>query len=103
MGEVIPLESAVVFSIQRLLKSKGAWEVKTSGVAKVGCPDILCCYRGIFVAIECKRPKIGKVTAKQHYELGKITDAGGVALIATSKRDVEKALRLIDMGLDNAR
>lgn len=100
MTSVIPLESAVVFSIQRLLVKRGAWWVKTSGVAKVGCPDLLCCYRGVFLAVECKRPQLGVVSPKQKHELAKINEAGGFAIVATHKSDVEKALRLIDLRLD---
>jgi Holliday junction resolvase len=96
MGSVVPLENAVVLRIQRLLVSRGAWFVKSTGVRKVGCPDLLCCYKGRFVAIEVKRqdPRTASygVTKKQELELQKINDAGGYALVAWTVEQVAAVL-----------
>lgn len=96
MAQVIPLESAVVKRICTYLKAKGAWWVKTTGVSKVGCPDLLVCYRGWFIALEVKRPQIGRVSVKQHAELSKIIEADGIAQVVTSVEEVDRILRLID-------
>ena len=47
-----------------------------------GVPDILVCYQGRFIAIECKAGK-GRVTALQQSNLESIEKAGGVALVVT--------------------
>lgn len=97
MGDCIPLESAVVRRIMRVLDARGAWYIKTTGVSKVGCPDIIACYKGQFVAIEVKRPG-GTTTRKQDHELRSIAGADGYACIAYSELQVEDLLDLVDTG-----
>lgn len=50
-----------------------------NGYGRVGIPDFICCYRGLFIAIECKAGK-GKTTALQDREISNIKDRGGIAL-----------------------
>jgi Holliday junction resolvase len=52
----------------------------TGGFGHSGVPDIVACYRGYFIAIECKAGK-GKTTALQDQQIEKIRTAGGVAII----------------------
>lgn len=53
-----------------------------------GCPDILACVKGRFVAIEVKRP--GEVpTTDQLACHDDIERAGGVVIVATSRKDVQ--------------
>lgn len=97
MGNVVPLESAVVRRIQRLLASRGAWNVKTTGIRKVGCPDLLCCYKGRFVALEVKRASTGYgATARQQHELLKIRQSDGYAQVVWHEDQVERILDGID-------
>lgn len=58
----------------------------------VGCSDILCCWRGRFVAIEVKRPG-NKPTLDQESFLQTVERSGGLAIVAYSVDDVEKELR----------
>ena len=51
-----------------------------TGFGRSGIPDIICCVRGHFLAIECKAGD-NKPTALQERELQKINEAGGVSLI----------------------
>jgi hypothetical protein len=51
------------------------------GLGRSGIPDIIGCYQGRFIAIECKAGK-GKTTALQERELQWIKDAGGFAVVA---------------------
>lgn len=51
-----------------------------TGYGRAGIPDIVCCANGMFLAIECKAGK-GTTTSLQDYELRKIRDAGGAALV----------------------
>lgn len=50
------------------------------GMGRVGIPDIICCLRGYFVAIECKAGS-HKPTALQTRELQRIRDAGGISMV----------------------
>ena len=50
------------------------------GMGRSGIPDIICCVRGKFLAIECKAGD-NKPTALQDRELQKINEAGGVTLV----------------------
>jgi hypothetical protein len=47
---------------------------------RAGIPDIIGCYNGRFVAIECKAGK-GKTTALQDRELAHIGNADGLAYV----------------------
>lgn len=56
-----------------------------------GFPDILCCYNGIFLALEIKTPT-GKPTEQQSKVIDDINDSHGVARIVRSIEDVIEAL-----------
>jgi hypothetical protein len=60
----------------------GLWSVKPRGgpFGKTGCPDILVCWHGFFVAIEVKSLE-GDTTPMQMIQLKAITKAGGVAAV----------------------
>lgn len=95
MSDVVAFESAIVRRITKLLAKRGAWYVKTTGVSKVGCPDIIACYKGAFLAIECKSAR-GTTSRKQNYELSCIREAGGLAIVASSVQPVADWLDAID-------
>jgi len=52
----------------------------TGGFGRSGVPDIVVCYCGIFVGIECKAGG-NKPTPLQDMEMTKIREAGGLTLI----------------------
>lgn len=52
----------------------------SNGFGRAGIPDIIVCYCGQFIAIECKAGK-NTTTALQRKELRAIEDAGGYALV----------------------
>ena len=68
--------------VKRVLHELGAYYAMpmTGGYGNSGVPDFLVCYRGAFVAIECKANG-GKTTALQDKHLADIRGAGGVSLI----------------------
>jgi hypothetical protein len=70
----------------------GCWAVKFPGVLQRGVPDILGVYRGVFFALEVKRPG-QKPTALQLAILGQIRGAGGRTAVVTSIPDVQVFLR----------
>ena len=65
-----------------LLKEHGAYYFfpVASGYGRMGIPDIVACYRGLFLGIECKAGG-NKPTALQEAEMEKIRQAGGSTLV----------------------
>lgn len=51
-----------------------------NGYGRAGIPDIICCFGGRFIAIECKAGK-GVTTALQDRELAAIRTAGGMTMV----------------------
>jgi Holliday junction resolvase len=66
----------------------------SNGFGRAGIPDIIACYRGQFIAIECKAGK-NITTALQRRELSAIESAGGYALVIneTNIEQVEAVLQ----------
>jgi len=90
-----PLESKVTKAIMAYLKGRGVWCFKVAGgpMQQRGVPDIICCWGGSFVALEVKRPELGRLTDLQALTIERIRAAGGVAEVVTS---VEEAVAVID-------
>lgn len=51
-----------------------------NGFGRTAIPDIICCVRGKFLAIECKAGTKG-ATALQERELSRIKNAGGTGIV----------------------
>jgi len=84
-------ETRLQKKILDFLLSIGAWTVKVQSANKTGVPDILCCYRGLFIAIELKRPsRKAEGSALQEYQIRKIKEAGGRAFVANNLATVEQ-------------
>lgn len=68
--------------IKKFLTDQGCWHVKFfgNGMTRKGVPDILACVNGKFVAIEVKAEN-GKPSELQKYNVRKIRESGGVAII----------------------
>jgi Holliday junction resolvase len=64
------------------LKKLGAYYFYpvTGGYGKSGVPDIIGCYEGLFLGLECKAGK-GKPTKLQELNLRLINEAGGYGII----------------------
>lgn len=75
-------EAKVKKKVVDILKERGAYYFfpVTGGYGRSGVPDIICCYRGIFFAFECKAGD-STVTALQQKNIDEILAAGGVALV----------------------
>ncbi len=64
----------------------------TGGYGRSGVPDIIACYNGCFIGIECKAGT-NKPTPLQEKNLSDIQAAGGVALVINEDNiDLVKAL-----------
>ena len=77
-------EGKVKEACKKYLKSIGAWFFMpvSNGMGQVGIPDIICCYKGIFVAVETKAPgKRGSTTANQDRVIQEIQNADGWAIV----------------------
>jgi len=75
-------ESKVKKKVHATLKSYGAYAVNYIGgqYANNGTPDILACFNGFFIGIECKAGR-GVPTALQIKNLRDIAKTGGLALV----------------------
>ena len=51
---------------------------------------------GRFIAVECKRPKGGRLSPAQKERIEDINEKGGLAFVATSGQDVLETLRVND-------
>jgi len=101
-----PRESRVVASVLAYLAHLPgcfAWR-NNSGVARiggrvvrfggVGSADILCCYRGRFIGVECKAAG-GRQSPLQARWQKKLEAAGGLYFLARSVEDVSEAVRAV--------
>ena len=93
-------EGKVKAKVVKLLKERGVYYFfpATFGMGRSGVPDIVCCVRGRFLAIECKAGK-NKPTALQEKELLAIHNAGGTALVINEDNINHVLYVLIGMGV----
>lgn len=98
----VPLESAITARIMRYLKDlapDGWWyKVWGSGMQRRGVPDIVGLYRGRFVALEVKRPQLGRASEMQMHTIELIRAAGGVAEIVTSREEARAIIERLEAG-----
>ena len=92
-------EAKVKKKVVDVLKKNGAYYFfpATGGYGRSGVPDIVCCYRGVFVAIECKAGT-NKPTPLQEAEMGKIKQAQGFVLVVNEDNIDDVATLLRDIG-----
>lgn len=78
----MPAEKTFENKVKKFLESQGAWHVKffANSFTKSGIPDILACVNGYFVGIEVKAQN-GKPSELQLYNIRKICEAGGFAIV----------------------
>ena len=99
-------EGRVKKQVKEYLKSIGAWYYMpvSNGMGRVGCPDILVCYQGLFMAFETKAPgKIRNVTANQQREIDDILRVNGLARVVDDVEQVKEAIRdkIIQAGISD--
>ena len=75
-------EAKVKAAVRKLLVEFGIYHFSpaANGFGRAGIPDIICCFGGRFIAIECKAGK-GVTTALQDKELAAIRTAGGMTMV----------------------
>lgn len=92
---------------EKKVKSKAAKTLKemgvyyfypaTGGYGSSGVPDIVCCYKGLFLGLECKAGK-NKPTELQKMNLEQIKKAGGIALVINEDNVVQLHALLTKLG-----
>jgi Holliday junction resolvase len=89
-------EKKVKTSVRKVLDRLGIYHFMPPGMGlgRSGIPDIIGCYNGRFIAIECKAGK-GKTTALQERELDSIKAAGGLTFVAREDNLEEMEGRLL--------
>ena len=92
-------ENTIVKGILAYLRSRDdcfCWKEHGGMYGTAGLPDIVCCYKGKFVAFEVKQPK-GKVTDLQRRTIEQINSAGGAAMVVRSVDEVKERLRDLEV------
>lgn len=75
-------EKKVKDKVKKILEKLGCYYFfpATGGFGKSGVPDIVICFKGHFVAIECKAGD-NKPTALQEMNMKKIRESGGSTIV----------------------
>lgn len=93
------LERDIVAAIKRYLVSLGKdvffWKEHGGPYGTSGVPDIIICYKGRFIGMECKLPG-GRLTELQKRAISKINLAGGIARRVESVADAQTIIQQAD-------
>ena len=93
------LERDIVAAIKRYLLTLGSdvffWKEHGGPYGTSGIPDIICCYKGRFIGMECKLPG-GRLTELQKRALDKINRAGGIARRVESVADAMEIIQQVE-------
>jgi hypothetical protein len=77
-------EGRVKEAVKKELKSRGIWYFMPmqNGFGVVGIPDFICCWEGLFLAIETKAPgKRSQTTPNQDRVIAEIKNHDGRAIV----------------------
>ncbi len=92
------IQRAILAYLKRLPECF-AWKEHGGIYGTAGIPDIICCYKGKFIAFEIKRPT-GKLTKIQELTIQRIKDAKGQAYKVTSLEEVKDKLKNLEVNFD---
>ena len=75
-------EGKVKKQVKKILDDLGAYHFSPmmDGFGRSGVPDIIACYKGMFIGIECKAGK-NEATALQKHNMDLIRQAGGYTTV----------------------
>ena len=91
-------ESVLVTKMIDLIRERGGYaeNIWGGGYQSAGIPDILVCYRGVFLGVEVKVGK-NKPSALQKAKVNMINQAGGLAVVTwDTTEQLEAMLDYID-------
>ncbi len=79
-------EGKVKDAVTKILKARGAYYFYpvAGGFGRSGIPDIIICYKGQFISIECKANG-NTPTPLQLAEMGKIDKARGLSMVVDER------------------
>jgi len=91
-------EAKVKKRVREMLDKLGIYHFSPPGMGlgRSGIPDIIACYNGHFIAIECKAGT-NKTTPLQERELNRIMNAGGETFVINEDNITELHERLLWM------
>ena len=87
-------ESDLIRKISEYLKTVPNlffWKEHGGMYGTAGIPDLIVCYKGRFIAFECKVGK-NKPTALQAITIGQIVATGGYAVVVRTVDEVRKII-----------
>ena len=97
------LERDIATAIKRYLASLGSdvffWKEHGGPYGCAGIPDIICCYKGRFLGLECKLPG-GRLTELQKRAIEKINRAGLDKKIRQEQQNIALRLAAVKQGTD---
>ena len=103
-GVVIMREKDFENQIKEYLKKMNCWYVKTwsNGIQREGIPDLIICVNGFFLGVEVKA-KNGRPTELQKWNVKKIKEAGGIAIILYPDQfdQFKELIYLLKLGFHN--
>jgi VRR-NUC domain len=84
-------EAKVKKAVKAWLIERGVWFFMPvpTGRGVIGIPDFICCWNGVFIAIETKSES-GRLTPAQKGNIEDIRRAGGIALVIRSAAELEE-------------
>lgn len=87
-------EAKLGHKIRAALEARGAFVFKVhgSGMMMAGLPDLIVCYRGLYLGMEVKMPG-NKPSVRQEFVHAKIRQAEGIVGVVYS---VDDALKLLE-------
>ena len=88
-------ESQIQTKIIKYLNGIGAYTIKTITTNKNGCPDVICCLNGKFIALEVKADK-GIVSKLQEHNIKQIKNSDGIAEVVRSVDEVKKIIECLN-------
>lgn len=88
-------ESKVKKQVKKILDDLGAYHFSpmTAGFGRSGVPDIIACYKGKFIGIECKSGK-NEPTLLQKHNMKLINQSGGLSIVV-NEGNIESLLTLV--------
>jgi hypothetical protein len=92
-------ENPVKDRVMRAMRERGAYVAKVHGsrFGNAGVPDLLICYRSIFIGMEIKSPSVKlKPSPRQELHLQQIARAQGIACLVNSVKMARSVLDNID-------
>lgn len=104
----MPKETGFQSAAIKYMLSRGAYAENIWGgpLTKKGRPDTFVCYRGCFIAFECKHPsmtaraKNAAVRKAQQKHIERIKAAGGVAIAVNTIEEIARAFNMVDLCLE---